>query len=47
MANLWIMTIGFVICLGLAGGTLFLLLRTVLNREDSIRIDLQDSPKDE
>lgn len=47
MANLWIMTIGFVTCLGLAGGTFFLLLSTVLNREDSIRIDLQDSPKDE
>lgn len=47
MALLWIMTIGFVLCLGMVGGSLFFLLRSILNREDSTRIDLHDSPKQE
>lgn len=45
MAFLWIMTIGFILCLGMVGGTLFYFLHSVLNREDSTRVDLHDSPK--
>ncbi|WP_175596887.1 hypothetical protein [Bacillus sp. MRMR6] len=39
MAGLWVTTIGFVICLGIVGGTLVYFLRGALNSEDSTRID--------
>ncbi|MEH7115417.1 hypothetical protein V7124_24115 [Neobacillus niacini] len=39
MAEWWVTTIGFVICLGLVGGTVFYFLRGVLHSEDSTRID--------
>ncbi|WP_187119006.1 hypothetical protein [Bacillus marasmi] len=45
MAYLWIMTIGFILCLGMVGGSLFFLLRSILNSDDSTRIDLHDSTK--
>ncbi|OLS33637.1 hypothetical protein BTR25_24770 [Bacillus sp. MRMR6] len=39
VAGLWVTTIGFVICLGIVGGTLVYFLRGALNSEDSTRID--------
>ncbi|WP_173719800.1 hypothetical protein [Bacillus massilinigeriensis] len=39
MAGMWITVIGFVICLGVVGGTLFHYLRSAMNTEDSTRID--------
>ncbi|MDP4161727.1 MAG: hypothetical protein Q8906_02505 [Bacillota bacterium] len=42
MAYLWMMTIGFLICLGLLFGVFLYVLRSTLDTEDSKRID---SPK--
>jgi hypothetical protein len=39
MAGWWVTAIGFIICLGLVGGTLVYVLRETLNSEDSTRID--------
>lgn len=39
MAVWWVTTIGFVICLGIAGGTFVHFLRRALDTEDSTRID--------
>jgi hypothetical protein len=39
MAAWWITTIGFIICLGIVGGTMVYFLRGALNSEDSTRID--------
>ncbi|MFB6469481.1 hypothetical protein ACE38V_22360 [Cytobacillus sp. Hz8] len=44
MAGMWIMVIGFVICLGVVGGTFFHFLSSSLDTEDSKRVDrLPDS----
>jgi hypothetical protein len=47
MGYLWIMTIGFAICLGLVGGILMFFITSGLNFEDASRIDLLDSKKQE
>ena len=47
MGYLWVMTIGFVICLGLVGGTLLYFISTAFNLNDASRIDLLDSKKTE
>jgi hypothetical protein len=47
MAGLWVTTIGFVICLGIVGGTLVYFLRGALHSEDSTRIDQVKSENDE
>jgi hypothetical protein len=39
MAGWWVTAIGFIICLGIVGGTLVYFLRGTLNTEDSTRID--------
>jgi hypothetical protein len=39
MAGWWVTAIGFVICLGLVGGTMVYFLRGTLDSEDSTRID--------
>ncbi|MEH7253102.1 MULTISPECIES: hypothetical protein [Bacillaceae] len=39
MAIWWITSIGFVICLGFVGGTIFYFLRGTLHSEDANRID--------
>lgn len=39
MAEWWVTTIGFVICLGFVGGTMVYFLRESLNSEDAKRID--------
>jgi uncharacterized protein YneF (UPF0154 family) len=45
LAYLWILTIGFVICLGMAGGIFIYALRSSLDTEDSTRIDSKNLPK--
>lgn len=45
MGYLWVMTIGFVICLGLMGGTLMFFIRSAFNYDDVSRIDLLDTEK--
>lgn len=45
LAYLWVITIGFIFCLGMVGGSLFFVLRSTLNPEDATKIDLNDSPK--
>ncbi|WP_318508995.1 hypothetical protein [Bacillus sp. T3] len=45
MAYLWVLTFGFVLCLGMAGGTLFYFIRSSLDTRDANKIDLIDSPK--
>jgi hypothetical protein len=47
MGYLWVMTIGFVICLGLVGGILLYFISTAFNLKDASRIDLLDSRKKE
>ena len=47
MAYLWMMTIGFVICLGLIGGTLMFFISGALKPEDANVIDLLDTRKEE
>jgi len=39
MAQFLLVTIGFIICLGLIGGVFFFALRSGLDRSDSSRID--------
>ncbi|WP_174733658.1 hypothetical protein [Mesobacillus harenae] len=39
MANLFVTTLGFVICLGLVGGVFVYFVKSALNSEDSSRID--------
>jgi hypothetical protein len=39
MAEWWVTSIGFIICLGLVGGIIVYFLRGTLNSEDSTRID--------
>lgn len=39
MAEWWVTTIGFVICLGFVGGTMVYFLKGSLNSEDATRID--------
>jgi hypothetical protein len=39
MAIWWVTTIGFILCMGFVGGTLFHFLSQTLNSEDSTRID--------
>ncbi|WP_413302902.1 hypothetical protein AA0X95_24930 [Bacillus sp. 1P10SD] len=46
MAVWWVTTIGFVLCLGFVGGTLFHFLRGALDSEDSTRIDKINSDED-
>jgi hypothetical protein len=47
MAIWWVTTIGFILCLGFVGGTLFHFLRQGLNTEDSTRIDpIKDESED-
>lgn len=43
MGYLWVMTIGFSICLGLMGGALMYFIFSSLNVDDASRIDLLDS----
>lgn len=45
MAYLWMMTIGFVFCLGLIGGTLMFFISAALKQEDANKIDLLDTKK--
>lgn len=45
MAGLWVLTGGFVLCLGLVGGVLFYYLLGALNSEDSTTVDLIDNPR--
>ena len=47
MGYLWVMTIGFVICLGFVGGILLYFISTAFNLKDASRIDLLDSRKKE
>ncbi|WLR54342.1 hypothetical protein LC048_18135 [Mesobacillus subterraneus] len=47
MGYLWVMTIGFVICLGLVGGFLLYFISTAFNLKDASHIDLLDTKKDE
>ncbi|MGV2940346.1 hypothetical protein AB5I83_12190 [Mesobacillus sp. LC4] len=47
MGYLWVMTIGFVICLGLMGGTLMFFIRSAFNYDDVSRVDLLDSKREE
>ncbi|WP_213372564.1 hypothetical protein [Mesobacillus boroniphilus] len=47
MGYLWVMTIGFVICLGLIGGTLMFFIASSFNLDDASRIDLLDTKRDE
>jgi hypothetical protein len=47
MGYLWVMTIGFVICLGFVGGILLYFISTAFNLNDASRIDLLDSKKDQ
>lgn len=47
MGYLWVMTIGFVICLGLIGGTLLFFIRSAFNYDDASRIDLLDTKNEE
>jgi hypothetical protein len=46
MGYLWVMTIGFAICLGLVGGTLLYYISSALDRDDARRIDLHDTKKE-
>ncbi|ESU33980.1 hypothetical protein G3A_03475 [Bacillus sp. 17376] len=46
MGYLWVMTIGFVICLGLVGGTLLYFISTAFNLKDASRIDLLDTKRE-
>ncbi|WP_169797598.1 hypothetical protein [Neobacillus fumarioli] len=39
MAMWWVTTIGFVICLGMAGGIFVHFIRQALNTEDAVKID--------
>ncbi|WP_180955537.1 MULTISPECIES: hypothetical protein [Bacillus] len=39
MAEMWVITVGFIICLGLFGGMFVYFLKSALNTEDSKRID--------
>ncbi|MDR7077129.1 hypothetical protein J2Y03_002152 [Neobacillus niacini] len=39
MAGWWVTTIGFIICLGIVGGTFVYFLRGTLHSEDATRID--------
>lgn len=47
MGYLWVMTLGFAICLGLVGGTLIYFITSALDTDDSSRIDLHDTKKEE
>lgn len=47
MGYLWVITIGFVICLGLAGGTLLYFISTALNVNDASQVDLLDTDRKE
>ncbi|WP_180960203.1 hypothetical protein [Neobacillus cucumis] len=46
MAIWWITTIGFVLCLGIAGGTFIYFLRQGLDSDDTKRIDQVKSDQD-
>ncbi|CAH2717400.1 hypothetical protein BACCIP111895_04592 [Neobacillus rhizosphaerae] len=43
----WVTTIGFILCLGFVGGTIFHFLRGTLNSEDAVRIDKINGDKEE
>ncbi|WP_170169131.1 hypothetical protein [Mesobacillus subterraneus] len=47
MGYLWVVTIGFVICLGLVGGILLYFISTAFNLNDASSIDLLDRRKEE
>ncbi len=47
MGYLWVMTIGYVICLGLAGGTLMFFITSAFDFDDASRIDLLDTREKE
>jgi hypothetical protein len=47
MGYLWVMTIGFVICLGLVGFGFMYFILSSFNLEDASRIDLHDTRKEE
>ena len=47
MGYLWVMTIGFVICLGLVGGTLLYFISMALNVNDASRVDLLNTDRKE
>jgi hypothetical protein len=47
MGYLWVMTIGFVICLGLVGSVFMYFILSSFNIEDASRIDLHDTRKEE
>ncbi|WP_257985847.1 hypothetical protein [Bacillus sp. M6-12] len=44
MAYLWVVTIGYVIILGLVGGLFFYFIRSAVSPEDAIRIDPPKTP---
>ena len=43
MAYLWVMTIGFSICLGLMGGAMMYFIFSSMDFDDASRIDLLDT----
>ncbi|MBT2637762.1 hypothetical protein J7E37_07435 [Bacillus sp. ISL-39] len=45
MGYLWVMTIGFVICLGIIGGMLMFFITSAFNYDDASRIDLLDTER--
>jgi hypothetical protein len=47
MGYLWVMTIGYVICLGLLGGTLMFFITSAFDFDDASRIDLLDTKEKE
>lgn len=47
MAIWWVTTIGFVLCLGFVGGTIFSFLREHLDSDDAKRIDSIKNEHDE
>ncbi|MBT2693948.1 hypothetical protein [Bacillus sp. ISL-55] len=47
MGYLWVMTIGFVICLGFVGGILLYFISTAFNLNDASRVDLLDTRQKE
>jgi hypothetical protein len=47
MGYLWVMTIGFVICLGIVGCGFMYFILSSFNLEDASQIDLHDTRKEE
>ncbi|WP_176167192.1 hypothetical protein [Mesobacillus jeotgali] len=47
MGYLWVMTIGFVICLGLVAGVLMFFITSAFDFDDASRIDLLDTREEE